>query len=217
MRIAVLGTGEVGRRLATKLVSLGHEVTMGSRTADNAEAVKWAEAYGGGHGTFADAAGPAELVVNATGGLVSLAVLESAGAENLRGKVLVDVSNALDSSEGFPPKVVTPDGGSLAEQLQRAFPETHVVKTLNTMTNTVMVEPGRVPGDHNVFLSGDSEDAKAVVAGLLRSFGWPSDRILDLGDLSSARATEQLLQLWLRLYGVLGTGDFNFAVATAGS
>ncbi|WP_405856571.1 NAD(P)-binding domain-containing protein [Streptomyces sp. NBC_00090] len=217
MRIAVLGTGEVGRRLATKLVSLGHEVTMGSRTADNAEAVKWAEAYGGGHGTFADAAGPAELVVNATGGLVSLAVLESVGAENLRGKVLVDVSNALDSSEGFPPKVVTPDGGSLAEQLQRAFPETHVVKTLNTMTNTVMVEPGRVPGDHNVFLSGDSEDAKAVVADLLRSFGWPSDRILDLGDLSSARATEQLLQLWLRLYGVLGTGDFNFAVSTAGS
>ncbi|MFE7584470.1 NADPH-dependent F420 reductase [Streptomyces gardneri] len=217
MKVAVLGTGEVGRRLATKLVSLGHEVAMGSRTADNAEAVKWAEEHGGTHGTFADAAGPAELVVNATGGLVSLAVLESAGAENLRGKVLVDVSNALDFSEGFPPKVVTPDGGSLAEQLQKAFPETRVVKTLNTMTNTVMVEPGRVPGDHNVFLSGDDEGAKAVVADLLRSFGWPSHRILDLGDLSSARATEQLLQLWLRLYGMFGTGDFNFSVSVAGS
>ncbi|MFE1905457.1 NADPH-dependent F420 reductase [Streptomyces gardneri] len=217
MKVAVLGTGEVGRRLATKLVSLGHEVAMGSRTADNAEAVKWAEEHGGAHGTFADAAGPAELVVNATGGLVSLAVLESAGAENLRGKVLVDVSNALDFSEGFPPKVVTPDGGSLAEQLQKAFPETRVVKTLNTMTNTVMVEPGRVPGDHNVFLSGDDEGAKAVVADLLRSFGWPSHRILDLGDLSSARATEQLLQLWLRLYGMFGTGDFNFTVSVAGS
>ena len=217
MKVAVLGTGEVGRRLATKLVSLGHEVTMGSRTADNAEATKWAETHGGGHGTFADAAGPAELVVNATGGLVSLAVLQAAGAENLRGKVLVDVSNGLDFSEGFPPRVVTPDGGSLAEQLQKAFPETRVVKTLNTMTNTVMVEPGRVPGRHNVFVSGDDEDAKAVVADLLRSFGWPSDRILDLGDLSSARATEQLMQLWLRLYGVLGTGDFNFSVAAAGS
>lgn len=217
MKVAVLGTGEVGRRLATKLVSLGHEVTMGSRTADNAEAAKWAETHGGGHGTFADAAGPAELVVNATGGLVSLAVLQAAGAENLRGKVLVDVSNGLDFSEGFPPRVVTPDGGSLAEQLQKAFPETRVVKTLNTMTNTVMVEPGRVPGRHDVFVSGDDEDAKAVVADLLRSFGWPSDRILDLGDLSSARATEQLMQLWLRLYGVLGTGDFNFSVASAGS
>ncbi|MCX5392488.1 NADPH-dependent F420 reductase [Streptomyces sp. NBC_00094] len=217
MRIAVLGTGEVGRRLATKLVSLGHEVTMGSRTADNAEAVKWAEEHGGGHGTFADAARLGELVVNATGGLVSLAVLEAAGADNLRGKVLVDVSNALDFSGGFPPAIVTPDGGSLAEQLQKAFPETRVVKTLNTMTNTVMVDPGRVPGRHDVFLSGDDEDAKAVVADLLRSFGWPSDRILDLGDLSSARATEQLMQLWLRLYGVLGTGDFNFSVVTAGS
>ncbi|MEV8587674.1 NAD(P)-binding domain-containing protein [Streptomyces sp. NPDC051180] len=217
MHIAVLGTGEVGRRLATKLASLGHEVTMGSRTADNAEAVKWAEEHGGGHGTFADAAAPAELVVNATGGLVSLAVLQAAGADNLRGKVLVDVSNALDFSEGFPPKVVTPEGGSLAEQLQRAFPDTRVVKTLNTMTNTVMVDPDRVPGAHNVFLSGDDEAAKAVVAGLLGSFGWPADRIVDLGDLSSARATEQLMQLWLRLYGVLGTGDFNLAVSVAGS
>lgn len=217
MQIAVLGTGEVGRRLATKLVSLGHEVTMGSRTADNAEAVKWAAEHGGGHGTFADAAAPAELVVNATGGLVSLAVLEAAGADNLRGKVLVDVSNALDFSEGFPPKVVTPDGGSLAEQLQKAFPEARVVKTLNTMTNTVMVEPDRVPGAHNVFVSGDDAAAKAVVADLLGSFGWPAERIVDLGDLSSARATEQLMPLWLRLYDVLGTGDFNFSVSVAGS
>ncbi|MEV4425041.1 NADPH-dependent F420 reductase [Streptomyces sp. R-07] len=215
MKIAVLGTGEVGHRLAGKLASLGHEVTMGSRTADNAEAVKWAEEHGGAHGTFADAAGPAELVVNATGGLVSLAVLEAAGAENLRGKVLIDVSNALDFSEGFPPKVGLPDGRSVAEQLQTAFPETRVVKTLNTMTNTVMVEPGRVPGHHNVFLSGDDEDAKAVVAELLVSFGWAADRIIDLGELSTARATEQLMPLWLRLYGVLGTGDFNFGVAGA--
>ncbi|MFJ5076579.1 NADPH-dependent F420 reductase [Streptomyces sp. NPDC088553] len=215
MKIAVLGTGDVGRRLATKLASLGHDVAMGSRTADNAEAVKWADEYGGGHGTFADVAGPAELVVNATGGLVSLAVLQSVGADKLRGKVLLDVSNGLDFSEGFPPKVVTPDGVSIAEQLQRAFPETRIVKSLNTMTNTVMVEPGRVPGHHNVFLSGDDEDAKAVVAGLLGSFGWAPDRILDLGDLTSARATEQLVQLWLRLYGMLGTGDFNFSVVTA--
>ncbi|MDV9187574.1 NAD(P)-binding domain-containing protein [Streptomyces sp. SR27] len=215
MQIAVLGTGEVGRRLATKLVSLGHEVTLGSRTADNAEAVKWAGATGGAHGTFADAAASAELVVNATGGLVSLAVLEAAGAANLRGKVLVDVSNPLDFSGGMPPTVVTPDGGSLAEQLQKAFPEVRVVKTLNTMANAVMVEPGRVPGHHNVFLSGDDEAAKAVVADLLGSFGWPADRIIDLGDLTSARGVELLLPLWLRLYGTLGTGDFNFSVVTA--
>ncbi len=215
MRIAVLGTGEVGRRLAGKLVSLGHEVTMGSRTADNAGAKEWASETGGAHGTFADACARAELVVNATGGLVSLAVLESAGAENLHGKTIVDVSNALDFSEGFPPKVVTPDGHSIAEQLQKAFPDARVVKTLNTMNNAIMVEPARVPGLHNVFVSGDDADAKAETTALLRSFGWAPEQITDLGDLSSARATEALMALWLRLYGVLGPVDFNLAVVTA--
>ncbi|MBW8739180.1 MAG: NAD(P)-binding domain-containing protein [Streptomyces turgidiscabies] len=215
MRIAVLGTGEVGRRLAGKLVSLGHEVTMGSRTADNADARQWASETGGTHGTFADASARAELVVNATGGLVSLAVLEAAGAENLRGKTIVDVSNALDFSEGFPPKVVTPDGHSIAEQLQKAFPDARVVKTLNTMNNAIMVEPARVPGLHNVFVSGDDADAKAETTALLRSFGWAPEQITDLGDLSSARATEALMALWLRLYGVLGPVDFNLAVVTA--
>ncbi|MFI6316448.1 NADPH-dependent F420 reductase [Nonomuraea sp. NPDC050556] len=216
MKIGVLGTGEVGRRLASKLVSLGHEVVIGSRTADNADAARWAAETGGGHGTFADAAQGAELVVNATGGLVSLAALEAAGADNLRGKVLVDVSNPLDWSHGFPPSVATPDGGSLAEQLQKAFPEARVVKTLNTMTNTVMVEPSLIPGHHNVFLSGDDEEAKRVVAGLLGSFGWEPDQILDLGDLSSARGTELLMPLWLRLYQAVGPADFNISVRQAG-
>ncbi|MHA6764212.1 NADPH-dependent F420 reductase [Streptacidiphilus sp. PAMC 29251] len=212
MKIAVFGTGDVGRRLAGKLVSLGHDVTMGSRTADNADATRWAAESGGGHGTFADAAAGSELVVNATGGLVSLAALQAAGAANLRGKVLVDVSNALDFSAGFPPSVVTPDGASVAEQLQKAFPETRVVKTLNTMTNTVMVEPGLIPGHHNVFLSGNDPEAKAQVAALLESFGWAAGQILDLGDLSSAGATELLMPLWLRLLGAFGDGNFNFAV-----
>lgn len=212
MKIAVLGTGEVGHTLATKLASLGHEVTMGSRTADNPAAKEWAAANGASHGTFADATADAEIVVNATGGLVSLAALTAAGAENLRGKVVVDVSNGLDFSEGFPPRIVTPDGVSVAEQLQRAFPETRVVKTLNTMNNAVMVDPSRVPGHHNVFLSGDEDAAKAAVRELLGSFGWGDDQILDLGDLTSARGVEQLVGLWVRLYGVLGTGDFNFAI-----
>ncbi|MFG3345954.1 NADPH-dependent F420 reductase [Streptomyces sp. NPDC048018] len=215
MRIAVLGTGEVGRRLAGKLVSLGHEVTLGSRSADHAGATAWAAEHRAAHGTFAAAASGAELVVNATGGLVSLAALEAAGAENLKGKVLVDVSNPLDFSEGMPPKVLTPDGGSLAEQIQRAFPDARVVKTLNTMTNTVMVDPSRVPGDHVVFVCGDDAEAKSAVTGLLRSFGWPDERILDLGDLTGARATELVLPLWLRLFGTFGTADFNFALPRA--
>ncbi|MFD7977313.1 NADPH-dependent F420 reductase [Streptomyces sp. NPDC059071] len=215
MKIAVLGTGEVGRRLGSKLVSLGHEVILGSRSADHAGATAWAAEHQAAHGTFADAASGAELVVNATGGLVSLAALQAAGAENLEGKVLVDVSNALDFSQGMPPKVVTPEGGSMAEQIQRTFPGARVVKTLNTMTNTVMVDPGRIPGEHVVFVCGDDDEAKAVVTGLLRSFGWPDERILDLGDLTGARATELLLPLWLRLMGTFGTAEFNFAVPKA--
>ncbi|MFI8825515.1 NADPH-dependent F420 reductase [Streptomyces sp. NPDC053431] len=215
MRIAVLGTGEVGRRLGSKLVSLGHEVTLGSRSADHAGAKEWAAEHRSAHGTFAAAASGAELVVNATGGLVSLAALEAAGAENLDGKVLVDVSNALDFSQGVPPRVAQPEGGSVAEEIQRAFPGARVVKTLNTMTNTVMVDPGRVPGAHVVFVCGNDAEAKAVVTDLLKSFGWPADRILDLGDLAGARATELVLPLWLRLMGTFGTAEFNFAVPKA--
>lgn len=215
MKIAVLGTGEVGRRLGSKLVALGHEVTLGSRSADHAGATAWAAEHHAAHGTFAAAAHAADLVVNATGGLVSLAALESAGADNLAGKVLVDVSNPLDFSEGSPPKVLTPGGHSLAEQIQRAFPGARVVKTLNTVNNAVMVDPARVPGEHCVFVCGDDRAAKEVVTGLLRAFGWPAERILDLGDLSGARGTELLLPLWLRLYGTLGTPDFNFAVLKA--
>ncbi|MFE0458395.1 NADPH-dependent F420 reductase [Kitasatospora sp. NPDC058965] len=214
MKIAVLGTGEVGRRIAGRLVELGHQVTLGSRTAQNAAAADWAAGTGGAHGTFARAAADSELVVNATGGLVSLAALTAAGEENLSGKVLVDVANPLDFSGGFPPKVVQVDGLSLAEQIQRAFPRARVVKTLNTMNNEVMVRPGLVPGHHTVFLGGDDAEAKAVVAALLREFGWTAEQILDLGDLSSARDTEQAVSLWVRLYGVLGRPDFNFAVVT---
>ncbi|MDH6143660.1 MULTISPECIES: NADPH-dependent F420 reductase [Kitasatospora] len=215
MKIAVLGTGEVGRRLASAFVANGHQVTLGSRTADNTNAAQWAAEQGGSHGTFAQAAADAELVVNATAGLVSLDVLTAAGAENLDGKVVVDVSNPLDFSAGFPPKVLQKDGLSVAEQIQRAFPGARVVKTLNTMNNIVMVEPSLVPGHHNVFVSGDDADAKTVVTDLLQEFGWSSAQIIDLGELSTAGGTELVLPLWVQLYGKLDGKPFNFAVVTA--
>ncbi|MFJ3906795.1 NADPH-dependent F420 reductase [Streptomyces sp. NPDC090025] len=214
MRIAVLGTGEVGRRLASKLVEVGHEVILGSRSADHPGAKEWAAAHDAAHGTFESAAAGAELVVNATGGLVSLAALRAAGEANLAGKVLVDVANALDFSTGAP-RVLPPPEGSVAEQLQAAFPAARVVKTLNTMTNTVMVDPARVPGEHVVFVCGDDAEAKEVVTTLLTAFGWPIHRVVDLGDLTAARAVEQVLPLWLRLYGTFGSGEFNFALPRA--
>lgn len=214
MRIGVFGTGEVGRRLASRFVEVGHEVVLGSRTADNADAVAWAAATGSAHGTFADAAAFGEVLVNATGGLVTAAVLAAAGAPNLAGKVLIDVSNALDFSKGFPPEAVTIDGLGVAETIHRDYPQTRVVKTLNTMNNRVMARPDLVPGDHLVFLSGDDAEAKAVTAGLLRDMGWRDAQIMDLGGIGTSRAVEQVVILWVHMNGALGNGPgiWNFAV-----
>lgn len=217
MRIGVLGTGMVGQAIGTKLVDLGHEVAMGSREAGHENAVAWVEGAGekATEGSFADAAGHGELVINCTSGVASLAALGAAGEVNLSGKTLVDVANPLDASQGFPPTLAFCNDDSLGERIQAAFPASNVVKTLNTMNCQVMVEPTRVPGEHAVFVSGEDEGAKREVNDLLESFGWPEERIIDLGGIRTARGTEMYLPLWLSLYGRLGTGDFNIGVLRA--
>ncbi|MGV1048646.1 MAG: NADPH-dependent F420 reductase, partial [Solirubrobacterales bacterium] len=167
---------------------------------------------GAGGGTFAAAAAGAELVFNCTAGGASLAALSAAGAESLAGKTLVDVANPLDFSAGFPPTLSVCNDDSLAERIQAAFPETRVVKALNTVNSAVMVDPGRVRGDHSIFVCGNDEAAKAQVRALLEAIGWPPESIVDLGDLSGARGTEMYLALWVRLYGTLETADFNIAI-----
>jgi predicted dinucleotide-binding enzyme len=213
MKIAVLGTGEVGRRLASRFLEVGHDVVLGSRTADNADAAAWAAQTGAAHGTFADAAAVGEVVVNATAGTVTTAVLTAAGPHNLAGKVVIDVSNALDFSGGFPPVAVTLDGLGVAETIQRDFPDARVVKTLNTMNNKVMARPDLVPGDHVVFLSGDDAEAKATTAGLLRDVGWRDPQILDLGGIGTSRAVEQWVILWVHISGSLGDGAGMWNIA----
>ena len=199
MNVGVLGTGIVGKTIATKLRELGHEVLIGSRSAGD-DAVP-----------FADAAAHGELVFNCTAGTVSLEALGAAGDENLSGKVLVDVSNPLDFSKGMPPTLSVCNDDSVGEQIQRAFPEARVVKTLNTMNAAIMVDPASVPGEHDVFVCGNDDDAKAQVSELLQSFGWPAERIIDLGDISAARGMEMYLPLWLRLMGAVGP-QFNIKV-----
>ena len=142
-------------------------------------------------------------------------MLELAGEHNLDGKVLIDIANPLDFSQGRPPSLFVCNTDSLGEQIQRRFPQARVVKTLNTMNCEVMADPSRVPGDHDVFLCGEDADAKRQVVELLESFGWPAARIRDLGGISSARGTEMYVALWLRLWGAVGTGDFNIAVVRA--
>ena len=199
MNVGVLGTGIVGKTIATKLRELGHEVLIGSRSAGD-DAVP-----------FADAAAHGELVFNCTAGTVSLEALGAAGEENLSGKVLVDVSNPLDFSKGMPPTLSVCNDDSVGEQIQRAFPEARVVKALNTMNAAIMVDPASIPGEHDVFMCGNDDGAKAQVSELLQSFGWPADRIIDLGDISAARGPEMYLPLWLRLMGAVGP-QFNIKV-----
>jgi len=213
MEIAVLGTGMVGRSLAGRLAELGHDVTVGTRdptaTAAKEEYAAWAAANPAVRlATFAGAADGAALVVNATSGDATPEVLAHAG--DLSGKVILDVSNGLDFSRGFPPLMTVPQDDSIAEQIQRAHPGARVVKSLNTMTADLMVHPEQLPDPGSVFVSGDDADAKQTVTALLHELGHTD--VIDLGDITTARGAEWLMPAWLRLMGAVGTRFFNWKV-----
>jgi predicted dinucleotide-binding enzyme len=223
MKIGIIGSGVVGQTLGAKLVERGEDVALGTRSPDNLSDKRgfgksledWLASTGfrARIATFPGAAAHGEIVINATSGTGSLQALELAGEPNLRGKILIDVSNPLDFSKGFPPSLTVCNTDSVAEQIQRAFPNAKVVKTLNTMTAAVMVDPAKVAGgDHHLFVSGNDAAAKSRVTELLRHwFGWRD--VIDLGDITSARGAEMILPIWVRLMGVLGTPMFNFKIA----
>jgi predicted dinucleotide-binding enzyme len=225
MRIAMIGGGGVGQTLATGLMARGHEVVIGIRNPSPEELAKarpqgatlteWIAKTGGRVTDYATAAKGAEVVFNVTPGQHSLAALRAAGAENLAGKVLVDVANPLDFANGMPPFLDPAFTGatSLAEQIQAAFPGARVVKAFNTVAAAVMVAPGLIPGDHDLFISGDDEGAKDLVKGIARGFGWAS--FADLGDLVGARAQEAVLPVWVRLWMTGGTPLVNLKVVRA--
>lgn len=215
MKITVLGTGMVGNAIATKLVKVGHQIMMGSRNANSDAGQEWLRSVGGKAqiGTFADAAKFGEIVFDCTNGANSLAALRQAGATNLHAKILIQVSNPLDTSKGMPPSLTVCNTDSLGEQIQREFPEVRVVKALNTVNCDIMIDPSGVPGDHDLFICGNDTDAKREVASrLCEWFGWKPSNIIDLGDISNSRGTEMFLALWVRLWGVLGTPHFNIHV-----
>ncbi len=211
MRIAIIGTGIVGRTLAGGLQRAGHDVVVGTRDpGETAGREEWA-GLDVPLQPLATVAAGADVVVNATSGLASLAALGEVGTDHLAGKVLVDVSNPLDFSQGFPPTLSVKDTDSLAEQIQRAFPDTRVVKSLNTVAASVMVDPGSVgDGDTTIFAAGDDAEARTLVVGLLHELGWRD--VVELEGLSNARGLEMWLPLWVRLMGALGTAEFNIKV-----
>lgn len=218
MKIGILGTGTVGDTIGSKLIELGHEVMMGSRTANNEKALVFVakHKHGASAGTFAEASAFGELIFNCTKGESAIAALKLAG-QNLNGKVLVDVSNPLDFSKGVPPSLIPTlsNTHSLGEEIQNNFPEVSVVKTLNTMWCGLMINPMMIGGgDHTNFICGNDAKAKTKVKSLLKEFGWNDVNVLDLGDISNARATEAALPIWLRVWSATKTGAFNFKIVS---
>ena len=213
MKIGVLGTGMVGKAIGSKLVQLGHSVKMGSRTSTNEKAAEWVKANGSNasQGTFAEVASFGEILFNCTSGMAALEALKLAGASNMNGKILIDVSNPLDFSKGMPPSLSVCNTDSLGEQIQRAFPQVKVVKSLNTLNCNLMVNPDLLPGSHDIFVSGNDPAAKAKVTEILKGgFGWKS--VIDLGDITTARGTEMILPLWVRLMGAFQNPNFNIKI-----
>jgi predicted dinucleotide-binding enzyme len=224
MRYGILGTGVVGKTIAARLDGMGHEAMVGTRDPEDTLSRTEPDQYGNPPfgawqqehpdvrlGAFGEAAAHGEMVVNATAGAVSLEALEMAGEDNLNDKVLIDISNPLDFSRGMPPTLWVSNTDSLGERIQRRFPEAKVVKTLHTMNAYLMVDPAQLASaDHTVFVSGDDAEAKAKVTELLRRFGWAD--IIDLGDITTARGTEMLMPIWLRLFGALQRPAFNFKI-----
>lgn len=222
MRIAVLGTGMVGQALAAGLAGLGHTVTVGTRDVDSAlartgltpmgtpEFGRWHQH----HDTIAvamigEATRNAELIVLAVAGVAAADALGR--AESLTGTTVLDVTNPLDFAGGMPPKLSVVNDDSLGEQLQRQFPDAHIVKSLNTVTASLMVAPDDLrDGDHTMFIAGNSAEAKEQVRGLLVALGWRD--VLDLGDITASRGMEMYLPLWLRMFGTLGTATFSIKV-----
>ncbi len=226
MNIAVLGTGGVGRTVAAAIAGLGHDVTIGTRDPEalaartepdgmgNPPFSEWhADHTGIAVRAFSEIGEGAELVVNATLGTGSIPALEAVGSERLAGVTILDISNPLDFSQGFPPSLFVSNTDSLAERIQAAFPDARVVKSLNTVTAALMVDPMSLAGGaHSMFVCGNDDGAKAQVTELLRVLGW--SQMVDLGDLTAARALEMYVMLWLRLYQVTGTPMVNIAVVT---
>lgn len=213
-QIGVFGTGVVGNTIATKLIQLGYKVMMGSRMAGNEKALSWIDANGkrASAGTFADAAQYGEIIFNCTKGEISLDVFKQAGIEKFAGKVVVDISNPLDFSKGMPPSLISQytNNNSLAEEIQKLLPDAYVVKTLNMVNCEVMVNPKKSGGEGTMFISGNDNDAKEKVKIFLDQFGWKD--IIDIGDITTARGTEMLLPIWLRIFMATGSGYFAFKI-----
>ncbi len=224
MKVAVLGTGMVGQTFAQKLASQGHQVMMGTRNVkdtkdrqtSNNNFGEWLQKNPDVNlGTFADAVSFGEIVFNVLNGGGVKDAINACNKSDFDEKIIIDISNPLDFSKGFPPTLSEGlnNSNSLGEEIQTTLPNAKVVKTLNTMNCNIMVDPSSVNGGkHTNFICGNNAEAKEQVKSILNSFGWDNENILDLGDISNARGTEGIVPLWARIYNATQTATFNFQI-----
>src|SRR6476469_2079756 len=218
MKIGVLGTGTVGEAIASALIEKGYDVMMGSRTQNNKKAAEWVENSNehASQGNFNDAAAFGEMLFLCLNGANALQAISSVNKENFDGKIVVDITNPLDFTKGLPPQIVEGLGNSnsLGEEIQKAMPDSFVVKTLNTVNYKLMVDAREVnKADHNLFICGNDAEAKNKVRKFLAdNFNWKADKIIDLGGIESARAVEAIVPFWVLVYRSLGTPLFNFKI-----
>jgi 8-hydroxy-5-deazaflavin:NADPH oxidoreductase len=214
MKVGVLGSGDVGKRLAGGFATRGNEVILGTRSPGNPELTKWASGVKGkvSLGTFADAARQGQLLVLAVHGESALTVLDAAGKANFAGKVLIDVTNPLDMSKGMPPSLFVGTTDSLGERVQHALPSAKVVKAFNTVGNGQMVDP-HVKGQSRLelLIAGNDAAAKRQVTEIVKSFGWAGT--IDAGGIEASRYLEALVPLWVRVGAALNTFAHVWTVA----
>jgi predicted dinucleotide-binding enzyme len=196
MKIGILGTGDVGKALGKGFLTLGHQVKLGARDAKNEKAAAWVEENGdkASAGTFTDAAAFGELVVLATLGAGNKAALEQARPDNLKGKILIDATNPLDFSRGFPPTLALSGNDSGGEQVQRLAPGAKVVKAFNIVGNAHMFRPSFAAGPPDMFICGNDDGAKKQVTELLTEFGWNTT---DIGGIEGSRYLEAMCMVWV--------------------
>jgi predicted dinucleotide-binding enzyme len=218
MNIGVLGTGSVGATIATALTEKGHMVRMGSRNANNEKAAAWVKKANrnASQGDFNDAASFGDLIFLCLNGAYALDAVRAVDSDNVSKKIVIDLTNPLDFTQGMPPRILEGLGNSnsLGEEIQKAWPNAFVVKALNTVTANLMVKPTLVNGgDHSLFICGNDGDAKNKVKHfLVDTFGWKPENLVDLGGIQSSRVSEAYVPFWVSMMQALGTPMFNVKV-----
>ena len=204
-RVGILGSGDVAKALGRGFAARGYDVRLGSRDPTKLDAWRKATAGKVSVGSPSQAAEHGNLVVLATHGEATEAVVEAIGPAAFAGKIVIDATNPLDFSHGMPPGLLFGVTDSLGERVQRKLPQAKVVKCFNTVGNQKMVDPKFAGGPARLWICGNDTAAKQAVDAILREFGWAGG--LDVGSIDAARWLEAMVPLWMRTGQLLNTWD----------